>query len=327
MSGELAQRPVYLGSQQQAEEPALQGQHRCPHIEKAQVGQADIDRHAGHALRREELQHGRGQESDAQHRHRALAQGVAGRHDRLLLGLGAAIQLQRGQAAQAVGEEPRQPRKRLQVTAAGRLRPPPHQRHEQGDQRRAHQQQQAGDHIDRQHHDREGDRQHRRRAHGGQVLGEEGVQRLDLLDHGAGQFARGALARPLRAQGQQAREQRLAHLALDALGRRGAGALAQPGQRGARQHEGRDRDNGGGQLGACRALHDGLVQHAGQQPGLDDQQHAADQRRGAGNRQRHARRARPHRQPARMLAGRFVQRGGGIMLDTGSAAHSSAGFL
>ena len=117
------------------------------------------------------------------------------------------------------------------------LRAPADQGHEQGNQRRGDQQHQARDHIHRKQQHGKCHRQHGGGGHGRQVFGEEAIQRLDLVHHGAGQHARGLAPAPVRPLVHQALEQGQAHLALDPLGGDGAGAFAGPGDTGADQHQ------------------------------------------------------------------------------------------
>ncbi|MNS99488.1 hypothetical protein D3C72_1338920 [compost metagenome] len=322
---ELAQRRIDFRRHQQAEQARLQGQGRPPHIQKSKIGQADIHRHARHAQRGEELQHRGRQERNAQHRHRALTQRIAGGHDGCGFGLRAAIELQGGEPAQPVGEESRQAGEGAQVAAAGALRAPPHQGHEQRNQRRRDQQHQAGDHVDRKQHDRKRDRQHRGRGHRGQVLGEEAIQRLHLIHHRAGQLARSLTPAPVGALHQQPLEQGLAHMALDAFGRVRARTLARPADAGAQQHQPGDAEDAAQQFLPRRLPGDRRIQHAGQQPGLHDQQGAAEQGRGSRHDQRKTRAPGKRHQPPRLFARRFLQGCRGIVLEAAcAAAHSSS---
>ena len=200
------------------------------------------------------------------------------------------------------------------------LRAPADQGHEQGNQRRGDQQHQARDHIHRKQQHGKCHRQHGGGGHGRQVFGEEAIQRLDLVHHGAGQHARGLAPTPVRPLVHQALEQGQAHLALDPLGGDGAGAFAGPGDTGADQHQRGDAEDAAQQVRARRLPRDGGVQHAGQQPGLDHQQHAARERRGAGQQQGRPRRSRQTLQPLRLPARGLAQRVGGIMLQAAGAA-------
>ena len=164
------------------------------------------------------------------------------------------------------------------------LRAQPTRAMNKGNQRRGDQQHQARDHIHRKQQHGKCHRQHGGGGHGRQVFGEEAIQRLDLVHHGAGQHARGLAPTPVRPLVHQALEQGQAHLALDPLGGDGAGAFG-PGDTGADQHQRGDAEDAAQQVRARRLPRDGGVQHAGQQPGLDHQQHAARERRGAGQQQ------------------------------------------
>ncbi len=76
-SGQIAHGLEEGRRENENEEAATKGEVRAPapEIQRPQQVEAHIDGHHRHPQRREQLQHGGGQESDAQHRHGAVLQG------------------------------------------------------------------------------------------------------------------------------------------------------------------------------------------------------------------------------------------------------------
>ena len=125
------------GRQQQDEKPFAQRESAAPGAEFqiAQQMKAHIGRHHGHAQRREQLQHCRRQERNAQHLHRALAQVFGTGTQPTGRGLHAAQCTQRGQPPQPVQQEGVHAAHLQPLRLAGCPGTPAHQHHEQRNER------------------------------------------------------------------------------------------------------------------------------------------------------------------------------------------------
>ena len=145
-------------------------------------GQTDIKRNPGHTQCGKEFQHRRRQERDAQHAQRTLPQRVAHLHDTLGLCVSPAGKFQRQQPLQPIGEPSRQPAQRLGLAICGDLRPPADQRHEDRDQRCAHQEQNPCHPVQRQNDRAEHKRQQGGLQRGWKIASEVGVQCFHLVD-------------------------------------------------------------------------------------------------------------------------------------------------
>ncbi len=267
----------------------------------AQVAQAQVHRHHRHADRGEELEHGRGQEGNAQHVQGAFAHALGGGGDAAQFVLAAAVQAQQAQALEPVGEMPAHPRQLAQLAATGGFGAPAHQHHEDRHQRRGAQQQQA-------HHpvapaDREQDQQ-RHHAHFQPrrlVAGVVAVQRVAVGQQQFAQFAVALAAQPQRAALQQAPVHAPAQFELRRIGDIAGGALrAGAEQRAHSQHQ-RQHRKSGQRLRQRATLHQQGLQQPGDGAGLHDQQRPGQADRGRGQPLPPARRRRQRRQPAHAL--------------------------
>ncbi len=188
--GQAPHRRIDLWRQRQQEEGARQAEllGRGEGQQLQQV-EAAIDGDQGHGQRREEFQHGRGQEGDLQHAAGAPGQvvGGAGDHRRLLrLGLEGE---DGGQGADSVEEEAGQSLQRLELTSALGPRRHAGQGHADDEGQQGEDQNAGREGAD---HGGDGDQQQRRHARrqtGGQKARHMAVQRLDALvgrGHGFG---------------------------------------------------------------------------------------------------------------------------------------------
>ncbi|MDT4836038.1 hypothetical protein FQZ97_697210 [compost metagenome] len=202
---QLAQRLEEGRRQQQHEQAFAQAELLAPgaEAERAQQVETDVDRDQRHAQRGEQLQHGRRQERDAQHRHRALAQRLGGGTEPVGRGIDRVERAQRGQAAQAVEQEGVHAAHLDHLRLAGRLGAPADDGHEDRDQRRRHQQHQRRGPREPGHRREQEERHHRRAPACGLVAHEVRHQRLGLFGEHAGRKARGRAFAVQRRTGRQ----------------------------------------------------------------------------------------------------------------------------
>ncbi len=318
--GEQPQGLVDLRRHQQAEQPDLQRQRLGAKIGQAEIGHADIERDAGNADRREEFEHGRRQEGDAQHRHGADAQLFARLPHRLDLGGLAAEQFEREDAAQPVGEMRRQPAERRRLGILGGLGAVADQRHEEGDQRSGDQKQQADDDVERQDDDREGQRQHERLDHRRQVAREEPVHCVDLVDDGRADGAGCTRGGPAGAMVQEFGEQRRADRCEDAFRTDRRRPLADASEPDAQREKPGDDADLRRQRVAPDTAEKGRIENVRQQVKLQHQQRPGQQWQDHRRHRRRAAKARERAQPAAfqpMSGDSFGRPGRGFDLDGG----------
>ena len=134
---QFAQRLEERGGQQQDEKPFAQREPTAPGAEFqiAQHVKAHVGCHHGHAQRREQLQHRRRQEGDAQHLHRAQAQVLGTGPQPAGCGLHAAQGTQRRQPPQPIQQEGVHAAHLQPLRLAGGPGAPAHQHHEKRNER------------------------------------------------------------------------------------------------------------------------------------------------------------------------------------------------
>ena len=175
VDADLPDREVGLRGEDQDEQGGGQIQVAVEHPE--------ADRHRDHRHRqgRQQLQHQGGEKGDPQRPHGLAAVGRLAAPQPLGLGLGAAEDLQGGQAGDQVGEVPGEPGLHRPAALGEGLGRPADQGHEDRDQRQRERDDQRRGEVGAQdrhpHHQRNGDRQRQLR----QVLGEVAVQRVQTL--------------------------------------------------------------------------------------------------------------------------------------------------
>ncbi len=315
--GQTPQRRVELRGQQQAEHAHAQRRHLCMQRHQAQVAQPEIQRHHRHADRGEELEHGGGQERDAQHFHGALAHAFGRGGHALQLGLAAPVQAQQAQALDPISEMTTHAGQFAQLRTAGRFCAPAHQHHEERHQRR-------GEHQDQRHHPvGPGHRQRDQQRHHHYFDADRLVTGVIILDcicmrqHQLAQLPGTLLAQPQRAASKQAPVHALAQRQPRGIGHIAGGSLGGTAQQRAHgKHRQQAQQHRGG-VGQGPLLH----QHGLDQPsngsGLPDQQ-----RPGGADAQRRQplAPARGYAQPAQPLQAATAQRGGFINSSVGGYA-------
>jgi hypothetical protein len=186
VGGEEAQGIIDLGRHQQQEHAQLQGQRAGAQLQVIDEGEADIEGDAGDAERSEEFEHGRGQEGDAQHLERALAQGLARLDDARGLPSLTTEEFEGEHALQAIGKAAGEMAEGAGLAVGGDLGAPADQGHEGRNERRGDEEQEARHPIERQDDGAEDQWQQRGLQGGRQIAGEIAIECFDLIDNGRG---------------------------------------------------------------------------------------------------------------------------------------------
>ena len=240
LGGDRAQRQERLGCQQQHQQRGL-----VPHVPVEQP-QPDLDRDQGRGDGGGELEHQRGQERDPQRGHGRRPVGAGGLADHLLLRLGPAEQLERGQALDHVEEVPGERGEQPPLPPRLRLGVPADQHREQRDQRQRRRDQDGGDPVGRchprQNRDRDRGREHQLRK----VTGEIGIESVKAPGGQRGDLCAlpARAARPGRAEPDRPARERAPQLRLHGGGRAQRADLAAVGHRDPHGHDAEQRRQG-----------------------------------------------------------------------------------
>ena len=276
VGAEFPQRRVKLWGEKQHEQA---GKERylgaiVTEIEVIYVREAEVDRHQGHRDGGEKLQHGRAQEGEPQHLHGALPKIFRGVANGFTLRLGTHEELQGTQALESVEEVAGEPRQGLEVAAVGIGSADAHQDHEERDEGRCAEQDDAGGPVDREHghQDHQGDEDGY--GHLGQIAGEELLHLFNLLEQQAGPAAGGAALDISWPEAGEAGEHQLADGLAHRTARLEACHLTAIGQCGLGQGHQQQGDKEGNGLLGRGAFDDEAVEQGGQQPGLHHHQYA-----------------------------------------------------
>ncbi len=195
MRGQAPQGREEFRRQQKAEHARAQRRHTVQ-MEHAQITQTEVQRHDRHADGGKKFQHGRRQECDAQHFQRALAHALGSGGNALQLSLAAAIHAQQSQALEAIGKMPTHARQLAELFAPCGLGAPPHQHHEERNQRRSKQQHQPDHPIDRKHRDQD-QRRHQQHFDARELVADEiAFQCIGMRQAQFAQFAAALPAQP-----------------------------------------------------------------------------------------------------------------------------------
>jgi len=193
----LTQRLEKRWRQQQHEEalPQAEWPAPCAEMECAQQVEPNVGRDHRDAERREEFEHRRRQERDAQHGHRAAAQRLRGVAEPLGREVDSAERTQRGKAAQPVEQEGVHAAHLDHLRLAGGAGAPADECHEHGDQWRRNEQHQRGDPREARDHEKNHQR-HERDAQTHRLIAHEiRHERFGLLgDHAGGGTGGGPMA-------------------------------------------------------------------------------------------------------------------------------------
>jgi hypothetical protein len=117
--------------------------------------------------------------------------------------------------------------------------------HKERNERRADEEQEAGNPIERENDGAEDERQESRLGGGGQVTCEKAIKRLDLIDDCRDRGARGRLILAARRTGKEQRKERFAQVALYIFGRQSAEPVAQRRQAGTQDQKPEDEHHAG----------------------------------------------------------------------------------
>lgn len=299
MLGQGAQRLEELRRQQQHEQAAEQGELLGrAELDVAQQAEADVDGHHGDGHRSEEFEHRRGEKGHPQGAHAESAILIC---RRVHLGSGlarTAEELQRGDAAHAVEKVPREPAHGNELVAIEALRPHAHQGHEQRNQRCSEQQEQCRQPVERHHHHQDQQRNGHAQPQLGQKAGEVAVQRLDLLDQLVGQPRRMTGAGANRPHRGEVVEQLGAHRVANAQAGQLTAQLLPPLAQGAGHQHRHQQQEGRGERGQRRAIHQQAADDPRQQCHLGDGQRTGGDTRQRGQHQPAALAGRMSGQPA-----------------------------
>ncbi len=271
LGADLPQRQVGLGGEQQHHQAGVE-------VEVAvHQAHADADGDQGHRNGRQQLQGERRQERDPQRPQRAAPVVVGDAADVVGLCLGAAEDLQGGEAADHVEEVPGQPGQPTPLPVHVGLRGPPDQRHEQRDEG-----QRGGDGGGGHPVVRHDPRQHGHGDHDGQaelreVAGEVAVQGVDAAGGQGRQFARRPAARRGGAEPGGVVEQLQAQFGLHRRARPVGGELGEVGHQCASRGGGGEQQQRRSQVAGAASRRERVGDDAGDQQRLRDHQQRAGQ--------------------------------------------------
>ncbi len=190
MGRKLAQRQEEFRRQHQHEQSGRQSDAAAgTEADIAQQAEAHIDRDHRDRHGAEQLQHGGGQEGDAEDTHGPLAVIVRNLADQVQFSPRLTEQLQRRQTLQPIEEVSAHARQRLELPLAGGRGAHPDQRHEQRYEGRRSKQHGADHPVHREDCRQQGQGHQHRQRHLRQEAGEIAVECIDLLDQDGCQIA------------------------------------------------------------------------------------------------------------------------------------------